>query len=59
MAQIPGNARRKRLQQQEIEMMGTIVIEEETIALKPEGTARVVLWTTTGDMMDAEDVYVY
>lgn len=39
--------------------MGTIVIEEETITLKPDGQATVVLWTTTGDMMDAEDGYVY
>uniref|UniRef100_E6QLY6 Uncharacterized protein n=1 Tax=mine drainage metagenome TaxID=410659 RepID=E6QLY6_9ZZZZ len=31
--------------------MGTITIEEETIPLKPDGKATVVLWTTTGDMM--------
>lgn len=38
--------------------MGTIMIEEETIALKPDGQATVVLWTTTSDMMNMENGYV-
>jgi hypothetical protein len=34
-------------------------IETNTIPLKPDGTAKVVLWTTTDDMMDEEDGCVH
>lgn len=39
--------------------MGTMEIETNTIPLKPAGTAKVVLWTTTDDMMDEADGCVH